>query len=189
MKYLKSEIFYPLVAILIPGSIASFPWLIAIYMKYSLVSSFYDSNQEVARWFLLGIVIFAGIIVRDIGLEIEREIIDKMWLNKKYPGHEENWWDYLKKEKNNATIFDSISSKVVHLEFEIGSAIGLLIAFAPSIIILSHLKVACWAYLLDIALIFALISYLTYEACITCRLLSESRARLLGKPWKNNEAV
>jgi hypothetical protein len=116
-----SEVFRPLVTLIIPGAVGISTWFVALLWSFpSLRSLVYQNHAEVGLVLLLAMT-FAGLFFEDMGAHVETRL-DK-WRNSQNGRHVDNWYTYLR------TCFKAdpigrryVRTLVLRLKFELGIA-------------------------------------------------------------------
>lgn len=123
----QSEVFRPLVTLLIPGGLAISTWTVALAWTFPGFRQLISRNQTPAAWIILLIITAVGIVIEDVGSRLERQ-----WDNEREESdskHLENWYTYLR----TAFLADPIGrgyirTVLLRMKFELGLMIGLVIA-------------------------------------------------------------
>jgi len=95
---LKPDVFRVVMVILLPGLIATFPWLAWFFWPELLASGHWSSAGLVSAAFVTAIALAAGMVLEDIGAHIEVHIIDPYVCDSKGVTQDEfdrQWMDYL----------------------------------------------------------------------------------------------
>jgi len=122
-----SEVFRPLVTLLIPGTIAISPWFVGLLWHFrDLRTLVYSNHAEVGLVLVLAMT-FAGLVLEDTGARVET------WLDsrkKEQNGkHIENWYAYLRTAFRTDPIGRRyVGALVLRLIFELGIAFAMLSA-------------------------------------------------------------
>jgi hypothetical protein len=67
----QSEVFRPLVTILIPGGLALSSWMVAILWKFPAVKDLIGRNHTETAWILVLLMTAIGIMIEDWGARVE----------------------------------------------------------------------------------------------------------------------
>ena len=123
-----SEVFRPLVSILIPGAIGVSTWVIAILWQFEALKSLAEKNHTETAWVLLIAMIFAGVFFEDLGSHVE-SVLDERADRRSKGEHFATWFAYLR----TAFVADPIGrryirSLVLRLKFELGVAFAMISA-------------------------------------------------------------
>jgi len=174
----QSEVFRPLVTLLIPGALAISSWIVAILWKFPSLRQLSSQNQTPTVWLIVLLTIMVGIIIEDWGTRIETRW-DKRADKKTKDEHTKNWCTYLR----TSFIADPIGRRyarsiVLRLKFELG------VFFASIISVLGlgwllYLGMQCGVGLTMILLCSSLAAWEYKEAADTHKLLGTVRAELV----------
>ena len=177
---LKSEIFRPLVTIVVPGSIAISPYLFITIQYFPELTKFWNDNSSVFIWILFILVLAIGLILEDIGSLIEQ----LLWSNliKRKDEKYLNEWDqylqlYLKDEMVGQRYLRTI---LVRMKFELSMAPALFIALV-GFAWLSRIT-NIWSTISSILVsigIGVLGLYLLWESYLGAKLLGNTRRIIL----------
>jgi hypothetical protein len=124
----QSEVFRPIVTLLIPGALAISSWLIALAWRFPGFKAAMMAHTTEAYW-VLGFVITAlGILIEDCGARIELHF-DRLANQRTDGKHDEQWRGYLR----TAFVVDPIGrgyvrSLVLRLKFQLGILLGSIVA-------------------------------------------------------------
>lgn len=174
----QSEVFRPLVTLLIPGAFAISSWVVALVWKFPALQGLISRNHTETAWILFLIITATGIIIEDWGARVE-SALDKR-ANKQTQGkHSENWYAYLR----TAFVADPIGrgytrSLVIRLKFELGIFFSSL-ATAGGLVWLLCLGMNSAAAISLICLCLLLAAWELKEATDTHGVLAINRAELL----------
>ena len=124
-EFLRNEVFRPLATIVIPGAIAALPWLWLVTHRIDALHSL-RSDQEIIAAFLIFLVCIAvGMILEDLGAEVESGIWDRI-LSKHDGKFEETWHRYLCIVHDPEPIGQRyLRTVLLRMKFEVGSGLGL----------------------------------------------------------------
>jgi hypothetical protein len=173
-----SEIFQPLVTLLIPGAIAVSTWLIAVLWHFAHLTQLADQNRTEATLIIFLLMTFAGLSVEDIGSHFEKWL-DKCKDAKTSGTHTKQWNEYLR----IAFIADPIGRRyartlVLRLKFELGIVFGMASA-ALGLVWLAVLGLKCSVTLVSFLACLIFIAWNYYEVTQTHEVLGETRTELL----------
>ncbi len=99
----KSEVFRPLVTIIIPGAFSIAPYIILTGYYIPKTFDFWDAHPAAVVGIVLVATIAADLILDDLGSHIETKYWDER-LERVEPGHKERWKDYLALELKDELI-------------------------------------------------------------------------------------
>lgn len=174
----QSEVFRPLVTLLIPGALASSSWTVVLIWKFSALQGLISRNHTETAWILFLIITATGIIIEDWGARVETALDRRA--NKRTGGkHGEDWYAYLR----TAFIADPVGrgyirSLVMRLKFELGILFGSLVAGA-GVAALLPLGMNAGAGTVLIFLCLGLSAWELKEVTDTHAVLATNRAELL----------
>jgi len=95
---LKPDVFRVVMVILLPGLLATFPWLAWFFWPALLEVGYWQSGGIVAGLFVLAIALIAGMVLEDVGADVEVRIIDPYVCREKGVDpslFDQQWNDYL----------------------------------------------------------------------------------------------
>lgn len=135
-SFLKNELFRPLAAIVLPGTLALVPFAIAFCNGMPDVLAFYKAQPTWFLTILVGAGIVLGMFLENIGSSIERGI-DRCMELEYLPGHNAVWMAYLKCGVSDSNGRRFLSATVTRLKF--------LNSFMPALVVLcSGLALLQW---------------------------------------------
>lgn len=174
----QSEVFRPLVTILIPGGLALSSWIIAVLWKFPAVKDLIVRNHTETAWIFVLLMTAIGIVIEDWGARIE-SAWDRTADRHTDGEHTRIWYEYLR----CAFVADPIGrrytrSVVLRLKFELGTACGCMIA-ALGLVWLVILGLNCGIGLVLIVLSAVFAGLEIMEAKDTHALLAMTRKELL----------
>ena len=165
-----------LAAVLTPGAVAVWPWLIA----------FGISQRDIGRWFLDGgalsyttiliVTVVAGLLLENLGSRLESCLETKVV-------RKSAWWAYLRSDPTAKVGHAYISSVVTRLKFELAMPFALLAGALGIAVIAFHQaalpRLGASAFL-GIAILLAI--WLGFEAKASIKLLDQTRQKMLLVP-------
>lgn len=175
----SSEVFRPLVTLLIPGAIAISSWVVVLLWQFvDLRKLVYGNHAETGLVLFLAMT-FAGLVCEDFGAHVETKF-DEM-RDEKDKKHLDNWFLYLR----TAFKADPIGRRylrtlVLRLKFELGVGFGALSA-ALGILWLWHLGLNGSSAVTGEVLCGLSAFYGFYEGWSTHDALAINRENLLGE--------
>jgi hypothetical protein len=173
-----SEIFRPLVTIVIPGAMAISVWFVVVLQKFTQVCALAEANHTETTLLLVLASIAAGLLVEDIGSRIESRYLDKR-LGKQpaFSTHSEEWNQYLRVVFRTEPVGQRyLRAILLRFKFELGTSIALL----SSGLGLLLTSLAPWKALAWFVVFIAAAAYLLLvEATSSHRLLSKIRHEIL----------
>jgi hypothetical protein len=173
-----SEIFRPLVTIVIPGAMAISVWFVVLLQKFTLLRALVEANHPETTLLLTLASIAAGLLVEDIGSRIESSYFDKrLGAKPAFSNHVEEWNQYLRLAFKTEPVGQGyLRTILLRFKFELGIAIALL----SSGLGLLLTTLALWKALTWLAVLTALTAYLILvEARSSHKLLSKIRHEIL----------
>jgi len=174
-----SEVFRPLVTLLIPGAIAMSTWFIALLWRFCTLRELVFSNHAESGLVLALAMAFSGLVLEDMGARFESWLDDRRKQHDQ--SHFENWYAYLR----TAFVAEPIGRRyirtlVLRLKFELGTAFAMLSA-GLGLLWLWHLGLGCGTVLVCELLCASFAIWLILESCSTHDTLAKNRANLLDE--------
>lgn len=128
---LKNEVFRPLTTLVVPGMIAIGPYIILCQKSFQGVQEFASKNSTAYGAIVFIFILFAGLILEDIGGRWENYIADKLEAedvkNRVYRIHKKIWRDYLKLNTQDQFIGQRyLRTIVTRFYFELAMTPGLI---------------------------------------------------------------
>src|SRR6478752_7991876 len=124
----QSEVFRPLVTLLIPGALALSSWLIALTWRFQSLKSVMAGHTSETYLILFFVITCLGIVIEDLGARIELHF-DKLANQKTDGKHDEQWFGYLRTAFVSEPIGRGyIRSLVLRLKFQIGILLSSIVA-------------------------------------------------------------
>ena len=122
-----SEVFRPLVTLLIPGAIAISTWFVGLLWHFHDLQSLVHNNHADVALVLVLAMTFAGLVLEDLGARVETHWDARK--DKRDGKHVDNWYAYLR----TAFKADPIGRRylralVLRLKFELGIAFAMVSA-------------------------------------------------------------
>ena len=174
-----SEVFRPIVSLVVPGFFATFTTSIVVWQKIKFVPMFVDSHPGTAAITMFLVILTAGMTTEDIGAHLERNFDERLCKVNGYEQHNEEWYDYLRLAFEREPIGHRyLRSLVLRLKFELGMTIA-SIPFAGGVLFIEM----SWCWRIFFALIAPLAGwfYFRIEAKCSNRELSTVRREVLKK--------
>ena len=173
----QSEVFRPIVTLVIPGALASSSWFVELIWQFPRLRALTSTNKDETIIILSLAVLGAGLICEDIGGRIET-IFDRLENTRTNGAFDAHWNEYLR----TAFVADPIGrryarSLVMRLKFELGASVALGIT-ALGLLRILFLPVNCSTVIVVFVLSLAIAGYLFAEAKATHRGLAQTRAVL-----------
>jgi len=174
----SSEVFRPLVTLLIPGSVAISTWFIALLWQFPVLKKIVYDNHAETGFVLAFAMTFAGMVLEDLGTRVEKRLDDER--ESKTGNHNATWFAYLR----TAFVTDPIGRRyirtlVLRLKFELGVGF-VMISAAWGIVWLWFLGLSYQVALINLGISAGFAIWLFVEACDTNDTLARNNANLLG---------
>jgi len=171
-----SEIYRPLVTLVLPGAIGAFPWFIALMDRSSTVRTFVGGKPPEATLGFLLVLLFLGHVFEDLGSLIESRIFDVTCNRRSSGQYKENWYRYLRVAYRLEPVGHRyLRTLVLRMKFELNSVPALVVAIPGCWF--SNITVVPKCIVTGVLLVLSL--YLMWEACQSHKLLDEVRGQLL----------
>ena len=124
-----SEVFRPLVTLLIPGAIAISTWFVGLLWHFhDLRTLVFNNHAEVGMVLVLAMT-FAGLVLEDMGARVETLFDSRK--ERQNGKHHDNWYAYLRTAfKADPIGRRYVRTLVLRLKFELGIAFAMLSAGA-----------------------------------------------------------
>jgi hypothetical protein len=172
-----SEVFRPLVTLLIPGTIAISTWFVGLLWHFHDLQTLVHNNHAEADLVLVLAMTFVGLVLEDMGARVES------WMDSRRDEQSgkqfDNWYAYLR----TAFKADPIGRRylrtlVLRLKFELGTAFAMLSA-GCGLLWLWHMGLNGTVVVVSelLCTVFAVLGFL--EAWSTHDTLARNRANLL----------
>jgi hypothetical protein len=173
-----SEVFRPLVTLLIPGMIGISTWFVALLWAFPSIRLLVGRNHTESSLVVLVAMIFAGMVFEDFGSRWE-EWLDRRADKATDGEHAKTWFMYLR----SAFVSDPIGrryvrSVVLRLKFELGIAFSMISAIG-GLVWLIWLGMAFKPSLLLFLVAIVFVTWGLSEATATHQVLAQTRAELL----------
>ena len=172
-----SEVFRPLVTLLIPGAIAISTWFIGLLWHFhDLRTLVFNNHAEVGIVLVLAMT-FAGLVLEDMGARVETCFDSRK--GKQDGKHSDNWYAYLRSAfKADPIGRRYVRSLVLRLKFELGIAFAMVSAGA-GLLWLWSMGLSCKAVLIAELLCVLFTAWGFLEGWSTHDTLAKNRANLL----------
>lgn len=90
----KSEIFRPLVTLVIPGAVALAPYILVVSYYFPQVVTFWNEHPSAFVAILVVCVVATGLFLENLGSTIEWNVFDEI-LDRRDSSHKSDWEEYL----------------------------------------------------------------------------------------------
>jgi hypothetical protein len=172
-----SEVFRPLVTLLIPGAIAISTWFVALLWHFQDLRNLVFNNHAEVGIVLVLAMTFAGLILEDMGARVET-LFDA---RRQRQGRKQfdDWYAYLRTAfKADPIGRRYVRTLVLRLKFELGIAFAMLSAGA-GLLWLWSMGLSCKAVLITELLCMLFTAWGFLEGWSTHDTLAKNRANLL----------
>ena len=177
-----SEVFRPIVSLVVPGFFATLSTSIVLWQKVKFVPMFVDSHPGTATVMMFLIILTAGLITEDVGSRLESFFDKKLCNVTGYERHREEWYDYLRLAFEQEPVGHRyLRSLVLRLKFELGMTIA-SIPFALGAI---AIEIPCFWRIVVGMISIAGLFYFGLEAKTSNQELSNVRREVLRSIGKN----
>jgi hypothetical protein len=174
-----SEVFRPLVTLLIPGAIAISTWFVGLLWHFHDLQTLVHNNHAEADLLLVLAMTFVGLVLEDLGARVESRMDSR---REKQTGKQfDHWYAYLR----TAFKADPIGRRylrtlVLRLKFELGTAFAMLSA-GVGLLWLWHLGLNGTVVAFSELPCTVFVVWGLVEAWSTHDTLAKNRANLLGE--------
>jgi hypothetical protein len=122
-----SEVFRPLVTLLIPGAIAISTWFVGLVWQFHDLQTLVHNNHAEAGLVLVLAMTFVGLVLEDMGARVETRWDARK--DRQNGSHVDNWYAYLRTAfKADPIGRRYVRTLVLRLKFELGIAFAMLSA-------------------------------------------------------------
>lgn len=196
-EFLSREIIRPLITLAIPGGVAIAPYVYLLHTNATVVN-LWENHETALIFFLLVISLAVGLLLEDIGSEIENFFFDCVEKN------DPTWNKYLKKPSYSElkdlgtnqegtyiteTNKDYIRSIVLRLKFELGMFIAIVFAI-PGLVLIMRFNcqelLDNYNWIIGVILLLMPI-YLLIESRNSVYLLHERRKNIVKDAQENGQ--
>jgi hypothetical protein len=174
----STEVFRPIVTLLIPGAIGISTWFIALVWHFTTIRTLVVANHGETGLVLLLAMIFAGLVFEDLGARVEKKLDEKAD-ERTEKHHSDEWYSYLR----TAFLADPVGRRyvrtiVLRLKFELGVAFSMLSA-AVGLFWLWSLGLSRSTFVITLLVCILFVVWGLWEATETHSLLAKNHANLL----------
>lgn len=125
----KSEVFRPIVTLVIPGAIATAPYILVAANYFPQVMTFWNEHPSAFVAVLVITVLAVGLVLENLGSFLEWNVFDEI-LDRKDQNHKSNWEEYLKLWLNDEIIGQRyLRQSLTRLKFELSMVPALFFFF------------------------------------------------------------
>ena len=122
-----SEVFRPVVSLVVPGFFAVATISVAAWQRFQIVPPLVDGHPATAGVIVFIAILTAGLTLEDLGARLEGLFDDWLCEVKGYERHKEDWHDYLRLAFDKEPIGHRyLRSLVLRLKFELGMTFALV---------------------------------------------------------------
>jgi hypothetical protein len=169
-----SEIFRPLVTLLLPGALSLSTWTIVAITKNATVGQLVQKSRSESIALLVVLTLFMGLVCEELGSHLE-EIFDRI-RTRRNGTHKANWHRYLRLAFRVEPVGQHyLRTILLRLKFELGCLFGLI----PAMIGIWFTDISPWARSWWFVGGLFLAAFFLYEAWASHELLGEIRVDIL----------
>lgn len=175
-----SEVFRPVVSLVVPGFYATSTLSFAFWQRFPNIQKLVDDHPGTATTIMVLMVLTSGLIAEDLGARIERYFDESLSRVVGYEHHLEQWFDYLRLAFDKEPVGHRyLRTLVLRLKFEL----GMTVASVPFSCGALWIEAPCiWRIGFVIGSIVIAV-YFWHEARCSNKALSDLRRELLTKDW------
>jgi hypothetical protein len=174
----KSELFRPLVTLLIPGGIATAPYLVLLIAFFPQARSFGHDYPSTAVAIALAVITGVGLVLEDWGSRIE--YFWDVCLDRRNVDQTKTWRKYLQLRLRDEIVGQRyLRTFLVRFKFELAMGPA-WIAFAAGAIWLDHVTHFWTLSARFVLLPFALAVYSVYESYQTAKVMGDTRKLIVA---------
>jgi hypothetical protein len=184
---LKSELFKPLVTLLVPGAIAVGPYVLVAHGRIPACETFWKEHSVAFVSVVLIGVIAAGLVLENIGSRIESGW-DKL-LGRKIKGFEDDWHAYLRLRNTDDVVGQRyLRTILTRMKFELSAAPALVFHIFGMVWVKWLFDVPGWLDLIIIILFLIVLTiYLVWESFSSAKVLAKVRADIIASCRKDEK--
>ena len=170
-----SEVFRPLVTLLLPGALSVSTWMIMLMARSDKVLKLARENRSESIAIIVAVTLFVGLICEEIGSHLEAWFDGKR--DRRDGTHKANWKAYWRVAYKLEPIgHHYLRTILLRLKFELGSFVGC----AGGVVGLWFLPISLLARVSSTLGVGVLAGFFLYEAWESHELLGDIRAELLN---------
>jgi hypothetical protein len=175
---LRTDVFRSVVTIIIPGLVATSPFLALVARYCPWLSEFVRQNAGLSSLALLLIAMTAGHVIEDLGSRIEAHFWDAC-LKRRNKRFIQEWKDYLRLAFEHEPVGQHyLKTILLRFKFETNLAVSLIVSLLG--MISYGVVVGGPGYCVCSGILFPLLAaYLLYESKTSCKVLADIRHQLL----------
>lgn len=176
----NTDFFRALATLIIPGAIAVSTWTVQLVLTFKPLRNLVEQNHAETAFVVLVAVVFIGLVIEDVGARIE-VLLDTRADKRTQGRHTKEWYEFLK----TAFVCEPIGRRyirtlVTRLKFELGTAIGIVIADGGLLALWFSGFSSCRLTVILLLLSLIVAAYLAFlEAPASHKLLATARTKML----------
>jgi hypothetical protein len=176
----NTDFFRALTTLIIPGAIAVSTWTVQLVLTFKPLRNLVEQNHVETSFVVLVAVVFIGLVIEDVGARIE-DFLDRRADARTKGRHKQEWYEYLK----TAFVCEPIGRRyirtlVTRLKFELGTAVGIVIADCGLLALWASGFSSCRLTVILLVLSLLVAAYLAFlEAPASHGLLATARTKML----------
>jgi hypothetical protein len=172
----QSEVFRPIVTLVVPGFFAVFNLGIIFWQRFPGLATFAEHHSGLATTTAVLTVVMIGLVCEDFGARLETFFDEQLTKETGYGQHAKEWFDYLRLAFEREPVGHRyLRTLVLRLKFELGMAVASVPFTVASFFIPAHCP---WRIGLALAGVLALFVFFA-EGKTTNKTLSELRREIL----------
>jgi hypothetical protein len=177
----QSEIFRPVVSLVVPGFYGISTLTIAVWQQHLSFQALVRRTPGLATAIALLIALTWGLVAEDLGARIEQHLDERLKTEPGYENHGAEWFEYLRVAFDKEPVgHHYLRTLVLRLKFEL----GMFVSSVPFFTFAFFLRVSC-AWRIGLTFMSAILAiYFLYEAKCSNKALSDLRREML-KRWTN----
>jgi hypothetical protein len=176
----KSEVFRPLVTLVVPGSIVVGPYILVVGFYFPNVNVFWNEHSSAFVAIVAVCILAIGLVLENLGSMIECDVLDEI-IDRKDKIHRDKWNDYLKLEVKDEIIGQRyLRTILTRMKFEL-AMIPALFFFWCGVLWMNRLY-GTWRtsrFILMSAVVFVLIVVMFLEAYRSAKNTAKTRALII----------
>ena len=180
----RSEVFRPLVTLVIPGTVAIAPYVLLLRARYGAVRQFWNDHTSTSVAVLGLAAVTIGLILEGVGAQIESRWDRRLTANDK--SHDENWWRYLRLTLPLEPIGQRyLRTVTLAMKFEFAMAVALIVALAGTIWLNEAAPFVSRGGMFGTGVgVLLLTGYLLYESWCSAKVLGRVRKELVEEFYR-----
>lgn len=127
---LRSELFRPLVTLIVPGAIAVAPFVLIVQSRIPAASAFWNDHPAAFVSAFLTVVVATGLVLEDVGARIEESAWDRL-MSRKDDKFSSEWRSYLRLRTRDEVVAQRyLRAMLTRMKFELATAPALIVHVA-----------------------------------------------------------